>query len=96
MLLAIEVGNTNTVLGIYSGEKLLADWRMETHRTRMADEWAGLLITLAGHKGYTLTDIDAAICSSVVPPVTVVVRLVPVLSKVSALSVLAMPNRLLA
>ncbi len=74
MLLALEVGNTNTVIGLYSGETLVADWRMETHRERMADEWAALLITLAGNRGYSLADMDAAICSSVVPPVTTAMR----------------------
>ena len=74
MLLALEVGNTNTVIGLYNGETLVADWRMETHRERMADEWAALIITLSSIKGYSLADMDAAICSSVVPPVTTALR----------------------
>src|SRR5438477_6036539 len=74
MLLAIEVGNTNTVLGLYEGDKLVADWRMFTVHDRMADEWAALIITLAGNRGYTLADMDAAVCSSVVPPVTTAMR----------------------
>lgn len=74
MLLALEVGNTNTVLGLFEGEVLVADWRMETHHQRMSDEWAALLITLMGHRGYKLPDIDAAILSSVVPPVTTALR----------------------
>jgi type III pantothenate kinase len=74
MLLAIDVGNTNTVLGLYSGETLLADWRMETDPNRMPDEWAATLITLLAHRSHTLDEIDAAICSSVVPPVTTAMR----------------------
>jgi type III pantothenate kinase len=74
MLLAIDVGNTNTVLGLYSGETLLADWRMETAHNRMPDEWAATLITLLAHRSHTLDEIDAAICSSVVPPVTTAMR----------------------
>src|SRR5688500_3370912 len=74
MLLAIDVGNTNTVIGLYGGETLMADWRMSTVRERMADEWAAMLITLAGQKGYSLADVDAAICSSVVPPATTALR----------------------
>jgi type III pantothenate kinase len=74
MLLAIDVGNTNTVLGLYDGEALVADWRMSTVREKMADEWASALITLAGHRGYKLGDVDAAICSSVVPPATTALR----------------------
>ncbi|HYP40826.1 MAG TPA: type III pantothenate kinase [Chloroflexia bacterium] len=74
MLLAIDVGNTNTVLGLYEGDALVADWRMSTVREKMADEWASALITLAGHRGYKLGDVDAAICSSVVPPATTALR----------------------
>src|SRR5256714_1053250 len=74
MLLAIDAGNTNTVLGLYDGESLVADWRMSTVHEKMADEWAATLITLMGHRGYTLADIDAAILSSVVPPVTTALR----------------------
>ncbi|MDQ6693513.1 MAG: type III pantothenate kinase [Chloroflexota bacterium] len=74
MLLAIDIGNTNTVLGLYRGEELVADWRMATEHHKMADEWAAGLITLAGHCGYKLSDIDSAICSSVVPPVTTAFR----------------------
>lgn len=74
MLLAIDVGNTNTVFGLFRGDKLVADWRMETDHHRMSDEWAAGLITLAAHRGYKLADIDAAICSSVVPPVTTSLR----------------------
>lgn len=70
MLLAIDIGNTNTVFGLYDGETLLADWRMETHHHRMPDEWAAVLITLMEHRGYGLKDVEAAVCSSVVPPVT--------------------------
>lgn len=74
MLLAIEVGNTNTVIGLYNGETLVADWRMATVREKMADEWAATLITLLTHRGLNLADIDAAICSSVVPPVNRALR----------------------
>ncbi len=74
MLLAIDVGNTNTVLGLYSGETLLADWRMATDHNKMPDEWAATLITLLAHRGHSLDEIDAAICSSVVPPVTTAMR----------------------
>src|SRR5437868_2999210 len=73
MLLAIDVGNTNTVVGLYD-ETLLADWRMETDSNRMPDEWGAVLITLLGHRSHSLDEIDAAICSSVVPPVTTAIR----------------------
>jgi type III pantothenate kinase len=74
MLLAIDVGNTNTVLGLYRGETLVADWRMATDHQRMADEWAAMLVTLMAHRGCGLHDVDGAICASVVPPVTTAMR----------------------
>ncbi|MBF6613169.1 MAG: type III pantothenate kinase [Chloroflexi bacterium] len=74
MLLAIEVGNTNTSLGLYGAEGLIAHWRMATIHDKMSDEWAAALITLMGERGYKLGDVDAAICSSVVPPVTTAMR----------------------
>lgn len=67
-LLAIDVGNTNTVLGIYRNDELIADWRIHTHERRTGDEYAVLL-----HQLLALEDFDAAvithgIVSSVVPP----------------------------
>ena len=67
-LLAIDVGNTNTVLGIFEGGELLANWRLETNPQRTADEYA---VTL--HGLMTLAEapwgaIDAAIVATVVPP----------------------------
>jgi len=40
MLLAIDVGNTNTVLGLFDGEKLVSSWRMKTDARETADELA--------------------------------------------------------
>ena len=40
MLLVIDVGNTNTVLGLYRGEDLVRSWRLHTDKARTADEWA--------------------------------------------------------
>ncbi|MEO8285443.1 MAG: type III pantothenate kinase [Chloroflexota bacterium] len=74
MLLAIDVGNTNAVLGLFNGEALVADWRMQTDTNKMPDEWAATLITLLQHRGHRIEEIDAAICSSVVPPVTTAMR----------------------
>ena len=43
MLLAVDVGNTQTVLGLYDGEQLIDDWRLATERTRTGDEVGVLL-----------------------------------------------------
>ena len=48
MLLAIDIGNTNIVLGLLEGEKLLHQWRLATHRQHTSDECAATLRSLFG------------------------------------------------
>lgn len=67
MLLAVDAGNTSTVMGMYDGEELVASWRVATDRMRMADEYAVLVGRLLELDG--LSPPDEAIISSVVPPV---------------------------
>jgi type III pantothenate kinase len=70
MLLVVDVGNTNTVLGVYdeAGE-LRAHWRIETKKNRTDDEYAVLLAGLFDLVGLKLAAITAGIVSSVVPSV---------------------------
>ena len=70
MLLCIDIGNTNIVLGLYRGEELVAHWRIATDHQRLADEYAVLLIELFGHRGYSVGDVDGIAIASVVPPLT--------------------------
>lgn len=70
MLLAIDIGNTNVVAGIYGNERLVTSWRLATERARMADEWWAIFSTLAQHDGVDLRSLDGAILSSVVPRLT--------------------------
>ena len=49
MLLAIDIGNTNTVLGLFEGKTLRADWRLETRAARTGDEYAALVATQYAH-----------------------------------------------
>ena len=74
MLLAIDAGNTHTVLGIYEGTELRASWRAATDRSRTADEWGALLYTYLTTRGRAVRDLHACILSSVVPPVTTALR----------------------
>jgi type III pantothenate kinase len=67
MLLAIDIGNTNTVLGLFDGKTLRADWRLETRAARTGDEYAALVATLFGLRGLALASVDAVAISSVVP-----------------------------
>jgi type III pantothenate kinase len=70
MLLAIDVGNTNIVLGVFDGTKLSESWRLATMRERTADE-VGILVThLFEHSRIPLDAVTGIILSSVVPPLT--------------------------
>jgi type III pantothenate kinase len=68
MLLAIDVGNTNTVIGAYDGPRLLEHFRLETHHHRTSDEWGLLVHQALRHRGVDPTAVDAVAVSSVVPP----------------------------
>jgi type III pantothenate kinase len=68
MLLAIDVGNTNIVFGVFRGEKLEASWRAETDVHRMSDEYAMLLKNLLDTYNLRFADLTGCIIASVVPP----------------------------
>ena len=70
MLLCIDIGNTNIVLGLYEGEKLAHHWRIATGRERLADEYGPLLLVQLEHAGRRADDIHDAAIASVVPPLT--------------------------
>ena len=68
MLLVIDVGNSNTVLGIYTGSRLTHEWRVGTDKCRTIDEYAMLINDLFLLSGLTFADLSDVIVSSVVPP----------------------------
>jgi type III pantothenate kinase len=68
LLLAIDLGNTNTVLGVFRGKKLRAHWRLTTARDQTVDEYGILTRDLLTHAGLELKKIAGVIISSVVPP----------------------------
>jgi type III pantothenate kinase len=70
MLLAIDVGNTNIVYGLFRGTELLQQFRVETSRNRTADEYAVVLRQLLEMRGVAPAAITGAIVASVVPAVT--------------------------
>ena len=67
MLLVVDVGNTQTHFGTYSGDELLEHWRFATVRTATADELGAVLRALLELRGIGLADIDGSIISSTVP-----------------------------
>lgn len=70
MLLVIDVGNSNIVLGIYDDKKLIRNWRLSTDKSRTSDEYGVLLHSLFASANLAFDTIHAAIISSVVPPLT--------------------------
>ncbi len=67
MLLVVDVGNTQTHFGTYSGDELLEHWRFATVRTATADELGAVLRALLELRGIGLADLDGSIISSTVP-----------------------------
>ncbi len=70
MLLAIDVGNTNIVLGVFDGASLVQSWRLQTLRERTADELGLLVDGLFAHSRIERVQIRGVIIGSVVPPLT--------------------------
>ena len=70
MLLAVDVGNTQIVLGTFDGARLIDQWRIATVRDRTEDELAVLVQGLLELSNDSMADIDAMVLGSVVPPVT--------------------------
>jgi len=68
MLLVIDVGNTNTVLGLYDGEKLVHDWRLRTVTDHTVDEYGMLILNLLKNCRIGSRTIKDIIISCVVPP----------------------------
>ena len=69
MIFVFDVGNTNTVLGVYDGEELTHHWRIETNRNKTNDEYGMLIKSLFDFADLALSDISGIIISSVVPPI---------------------------
>ena len=69
MVLVIDVGNTETTIGIFELEKLSQRWSISTLIYRTADEWAVIIRTLFEMSNYTFSDIEGVVISSVVPTV---------------------------
>jgi type III pantothenate kinase len=70
LLLVIDVGNSNIVLGIYDGEALVRHWRIATDKSRTSDEYGVMLNSLFSLASLSFTQVKAIIISSVVPPLT--------------------------
>ena len=74
MLLVIDVGNTNTVLGLYEGDRIIHSWRLTTERQRTTDEYGILCRNLFELSGVKWDAITAIAIASVVPPLNYTLR----------------------
>jgi type III pantothenate kinase len=68
MLLVIDVGNTNTMIGVYNGQDLACHWRVRTERDMTEDEFHVLINNLFSSQGAATESIRGTIISCVVPP----------------------------
>ena len=69
MLLVFDIGKTNMVLGVYDGDNLVRDWRINTDLNKTSDEYGVLIKSLFDASNISLSVVDAIIVSSVVPAV---------------------------
>lgn len=75
MLLAIDVGNTQTVIGLYSDDELLDHWRIHTQRERTSDEMALMVQEFLGFHGFSFDeDVEGIVIASGVPRITGALR----------------------
>jgi len=74
VFLAIDIGNTNTVLGIWNSGEWVWDWRISTERNKTPDEYGVLLASLFANGGVKKENIDDVLISSVVPPLNSVME----------------------
>ena len=68
LLLVMDVGNTNTVLGVYQGKKMACDWRIRTEKDGTLDEMGILISNLFASRSFEMDRVYDAIISCVVPP----------------------------
>jgi type III pantothenate kinase len=68
MLLVMDVGNTNVVIGIFKGDQLIHQWRIATDRNKTEDEYGTLIKMFLRDEDISVEEIEAVIISSVVPP----------------------------
>ncbi|AFS79359.1 pantothenate kinase type III [Gottschalkia acidurici 9a] len=69
MILVCDVGNTNIVLGVYKGKKILKAWRISTDRNKTSDEYGVLIKQLFEYENLNMSEIESIVISSVVPTI---------------------------
>lgn len=69
MVLVVDIGNTNIVIGVYKGDDIVGSWRMVTRSEKTSDEYGVFILNLLKYNNIEKSDIKSAIVSSVVPNV---------------------------
>ena len=69
MIFVLDTGNTNTVLGVFSNDELIYEWRIKTDRYKTEDEFGMLIKSLFDYRNISFSDFSGVIISSVVPPI---------------------------
>jgi len=70
MLLALDVGNTHIVAGLFKGGKLVHHWRMASDGHKTEDEYGFLFLSMLNHVGVNVDSVEGGVIASVVPPLT--------------------------
>ncbi len=74
MLIAVDAGNTHTVVGLFEGDELTDHWRIATNPARTSDEHALLMSQFLAQHGSTFADVTGMVMSATVPRLTAVLR----------------------
>ncbi len=69
MILVLDAGNTNIVLGVFDNDKMITNWRISTDKHKSSDEYGMLINQLFEHNGLRMRGLEAVVMSSVVPPI---------------------------
>ncbi len=69
MIFALDIGNTNIVMGIFKDKELIANWRATTDKTMTSDEFGMFVMNLLAYSSISAEDIKEVVISSVVPPI---------------------------
>ncbi|MFA6983582.1 MAG: type III pantothenate kinase, partial [Sedimentibacter sp.] len=69
MILVVDIGNTDIVIGVYNGNELVGNWRIVTRNEKTSDEYGISILSLLSYNDINHNNINSAIVSSVVPNV---------------------------
>jgi type III pantothenate kinase len=69
VILVLDAGNTNIVLGVFDNDKMITNWRISTDKHKSSDEYGMLINQLFEHNGLRMRGLEAVVMSSVVPPI---------------------------